>query len=156
MRIIDATSRLVRAPTVTFRASEIGEERFRAQHSQRPSQRRSRGGRRRRPLIERHEALVNGMASGRGPCFGQLEDGSLVSACLAVAADGRNSPAREAAGIRTWRRDLPQTAVVLNFAHARDPPGISTEFHTETGPFTQVPLPGPLQPGLGRAARDGR
>jgi len=28
MRIVDATSRLIRSPTVTFRASEIGEEQF--------------------------------------------------------------------------------------------------------------------------------
>ena len=28
MRIVDATSRLVRSPAVTFRASEIGEESF--------------------------------------------------------------------------------------------------------------------------------
>lgn len=49
---------------------------------------------------------------------------------------------REAAGIgiRTWA--YPQTAVVLNFAHSLPHGNTSTEFHTETGPFTQVPLPG--------------
>jgi 2-octaprenyl-6-methoxyphenol hydroxylase len=31
---------------------------------------------------------------------------------------------------------------VLNFGHSRPHGFISTEFHTETGPFTQVPLPG--------------
>ncbi len=42
--------------------------------------------------------------------------------------------------VRTW--SYPQVALVLNFGHQRDHEGISTEFHTPTGPFTQVPLPG--------------
>jgi 2-octaprenyl-6-methoxyphenol hydroxylase len=32
--------------------------------------------------------------------------------------------------------------MVLNFAHSLPHQNISTEFHTESGPFTQVPLPG--------------
>ena len=40
------------------------------------------------------------------------------------------------------RRDYPQSALVVNFAHSRGHGFVSTEFHTETGPFTQVPLPG--------------
>ncbi len=42
--------------------------------------------------------------------------------------------------IRVW--SYPQVALVLNFAHQREHEGVSTEFHTVTGPFTQVPLPG--------------
>ena len=41
--------------------------------------------------------------------------------------------------MRKW--SYPQTALVLNFKHTRPHGGVSTEFHTETGPFTQVPLP---------------
>ena len=52
------------------------------------------------------------------------------------------SPAREAAGISTSARSYPQAALVLNFGHRGDHGFTSTEFHTETGPFTQVPLPG--------------
>ena len=44
--------------------------------------------------------------------------------------------------LATDRHDYPQTALTLNFAHTRPHEGISTEFHTETGPFTLVPLPG--------------
>ncbi|MFH1516263.1 MAG: FAD-dependent monooxygenase, partial [Pseudomonadota bacterium] len=36
----------------------------------------------------------------------------------------------------------PQTALVMNFSHAIPHADASTEFHTEHGPFTQVPLPG--------------
>ena len=61
---------------------------------------------------------------------------------LAVAADGRTSAAREASGIKTTTHRYDQAALVLTFAHARDHAETSTEFHTETGPFTQVPLPG--------------
>jgi 2-octaprenyl-6-methoxyphenol hydroxylase len=32
--------------------------------------------------------------------------------------------------------------VTLNFTHTRPHKGVSTEFHTESGPFTLVPLPG--------------
>jgi 2-octaprenyl-6-methoxyphenol hydroxylase len=50
------------------------------------------------------------------------------------------SKVRAAAGIgvRTW--SYPQAAVVLNFSHTLPHGNVSTELHTETGPFTQVPL----------------
>ena len=40
------------------------------------------------------------------------------------------------------RRSYPQTALTLNLGHDRPHDDISTEFHTESGPFTLVPLPG--------------
>jgi 2-octaprenyl-6-methoxyphenol hydroxylase len=61
---------------------------------------------------------------------------------LVVAADGRNSICREAAGIDVTRTEFPQTALTLNLQHRRSHGDTSTEFHTETGPFTLVPLPG--------------
>ena len=71
-----------------------------------------------------------------------LRNGDHLVAQLAVAADGRGSPAREAAGISAKTRALPQAALVLNFKHAREHGFVSTEFHTQSGPCTQVPLPG--------------
>lgn len=142
MRIVDATSRLVRAPAVTFRASEIGEEYFGLNIPNAHLNAVLEEAVGRQPLIERHEAFVTEWLPEIDHISARLDDGSVLRASLAIAADGRNSPAREAAGIRTSRRDLPQTAVVLNFAHRRSHEEISTEFHTETGPFTQVPLPG--------------
>ena len=72
----------------------------------------------------------------------EASDGSMYTANIVIAADGRSSLAREAAGIsaRTWSYN--QTAIVLSFSHTRDHHDISTEFHTEHGPFTQVPLAG--------------
>jgi len=71
-----------------------------------------------------------------------LDDGERVLARLVVGADGRKSKIRESAGIdvRSW--SYPQAALVLNFSHDRPHGNVSTEFHTESGPFTQVPLPG--------------
>ncbi|HEX2146661.1 MAG TPA: FAD-dependent monooxygenase, partial [Pseudorhizobium sp.] len=68
--------------------------------------------------------------------------GQTLSAALVVGADGRGSKVRESAGIGTRRWAYPQTAVVLNFGHSLPHGNVSTEFHTVTGPFTQVPLPG--------------
>jgi 2-octaprenyl-6-methoxyphenol hydroxylase len=61
---------------------------------------------------------------------------------LAVGADGARSLCRAAAGIGIDRRSYPQTALTLNLTHARPHDDTSTEFHTENGPFTLVPLPG--------------
>jgi 2-octaprenyl-6-methoxyphenol hydroxylase len=63
-----------------------------------------------------------------------------VTARLAVAADGRHSRLREAIGIRAKTWSYPQTALVLNLDHTEPHFDTSTEFHTETGPFTLVPL----------------
>lgn len=58
-----------------------------------------------------------------------------------IAADGKNSLAREAADIKVRRWSYPQTAAVGIVRHAKPHDYISTEFHTETGPFTFVPMP---------------
>jgi 2-octaprenyl-6-methoxyphenol hydroxylase len=71
-----------------------------------------------------------------------LADGRSITALLVVGADGRKSLCRTAAGIATDGFTYPQAALTLNFAHSRPHDGVSTEFHTETGPFTLVPLPG--------------
>jgi len=61
---------------------------------------------------------------------------------LAIGADGQRSICRAAAGIGSRRRSYPQTALTLNLEHARPHGDTSIEFHTESGPFTLVPLPG--------------
>lgn len=142
MRIVDATSRLVRSPVVTFRASEIDEDAFGLNIPNAALNPALEEAVRSHPAIDWLESIVAAWHPGSDRIEAKLEDGTRVSAKLAVAADGRLSPAREAAGIRTTAHSYPQTALVLNFAHSRDHEFISTEFHTETGPCTQVPLPG--------------
>jgi 2-octaprenyl-6-methoxyphenol hydroxylase len=72
----------------------------------------------------------------------RLDNGSQVAGRLVIGADGRRSLCRGAAGIATESRSYPQTALTFNLAHARPHHDTSTEFHTESGPFTLVPLPG--------------
>jgi 2-octaprenyl-6-methoxyphenol hydroxylase len=71
-----------------------------------------------------------------------LAGGGAVTAKLVVAADGRRSICRAAAGIATESRSYPQTALTFNLGHTRAHRDASTEFHTAHGPFTLVPLPG--------------
>jgi 2-octaprenyl-6-methoxyphenol hydroxylase len=61
---------------------------------------------------------------------------------LAIGADGRRSLCRAAAGIGIDERRYEQMALTLSFKHTRPHRDISTEFHTPSGPFTLVPLPG--------------
>jgi 2-octaprenyl-6-methoxyphenol hydroxylase len=155
MRIIDATKRLVRSPTVTFRANEIGEPHFGLNIANRDLNAALEAKIGTEPHIEWRKSLVWSWRTQENLVEATLEDGTIVSAKLAVAADGRLSPAREAAGIRVDRRDLPQAALVLTFAHSRPHGRISTEFHTEDGPFTQVPLKG-MRSSLVWVTRPGR
>ena len=60
-----------------------------------------------------------------------------------IGADGWRSLCRRAAGIETESWRYPQCALTFNLRHSRPHDDITTEFHTETGPFTLVPLPGP-------------
>lgn len=142
MRIVDATSRLVRSPTVTFRASEIGEDAFGLNMPNIVLSEALEAAIADEPAIDWRKSIVASWEIGEESATATLEDGTRIAAPLAVAADGRDSPARVAADIRTSQRTLQQSALVLNFAHSREHGATSTEFHTETGPFTQVPLPG--------------
>ncbi|NDW03118.1 UbiH/UbiF family hydroxylase [Jiella pacifica] len=142
MRIVDDLGRLFRAPTVEFKASQVGLSAFGINVLNADLARAleacvaSTGNLEVRPLAARGLMLSDERA------VVTLEDGTEIGADLVVAADGRRSPMREAAGIGSRQWSYPQTAIVLNVQHGRDHRSVSTEFHTRTGPFTQVPLPG--------------
>ncbi len=142
MRIVDATSRLIRSPVVTFRAAEIGERWFGLNIPNRALNAALEAKVRATPEITWSDSLVAGWDLGENLARATLTDGRVLTAKLVVAADGRLSPAREAAGIKVRQNRLPQSALVVSFGHTRPHGSISTEFHTETGPFTQVPLKG--------------
>lgn len=80
----------------------------------------------------------------RGPSsiHARLADGRTIRAALAVAADGRPSPTRVAAGIGISRRDYGQTAIVCTVAHARSHQDTAQEHFLPAGPFAILPLPG--------------
>ncbi len=141
MRIVDATRRLVRSSPVTFRASEIGAERFGVNVPNRVLLRMLDDAVAAAPIL-RVGSMVGEWRLDEDRATALLPDGTPLRARLAVAADGRASRARDAAGIAVVDRTYPQSALVVNFGHSRGHGSVSTEFHTETGPFTQVPLPG--------------
>ncbi|HRO14405.1 MAG TPA: UbiH/UbiF family hydroxylase [Paracoccus sp. (in: a-proteobacteria)] len=70
-----------------------------------------------------------------------LSDGGRAAARLVVAADGRNSPVRQALGIGVRTIRYGQKALAFAVTHERPHDNISTEVHRWGGPFTLVPLP---------------
>ena len=70
-----------------------------------------------------------------------LSDGSRISAKLVIAADGRGSPMRQAAGIGVTTRRYGQKALAFAVTHPIPHENVSTEVHQTGGPFTLVPLP---------------
>jgi len=70
-----------------------------------------------------------------------LSDGSTVQARLLVAADGRNSPMRQALGIGVKTTRFGQKALAFAVTHPIPHENVSTEIHRSGGPFTFVPLP---------------
>jgi 2-octaprenyl-6-methoxyphenol hydroxylase len=141
LRIVDATRRLIRAPEVTFHASEIGLPAFgynvrNADLVDALERRAADAG------IPRIETSVAGVAPGTDGIALELASGQTLSGRLVVAADGRRSILRAAIGIDVteWRYD--QSALVVNLAHTLAHQDTSTEFHTENGPLTLVPLDG--------------
>jgi 2-octaprenyl-6-methoxyphenol hydroxylase len=142
MQILDGTSRLLRAPPVAFRASEVDLPAFGYNIPNAPFLDILDARLAADSNIVRLEDGVTAATSFETGVELALDSGERVTAALVVGADGRKSRIRDGAGISVRNWSYPQSAVVLNFAHERPHGNVSTEFHTESGPFTQVPLPG--------------
>ena len=71
----------------------------------------------------------------------ELSDGTAVTAPLLVAAEGRNSPTREAAGIAVARWRYDHAAIVGAFHHEKPHHGVAYEIFYPAGPFALLPLP---------------
>lgn len=141
MRILDGTSRLVRSRPASFHSSEIDLEQFGFNIPNKILL---------KALFERvaelqlthYNDFATDYVNEADVAILSLANGDILQANHVIAADGRNSLVREKAGIshRAWQYH--QKAIVLSFKHKLSHQNISTEFHTEKGPFTQVPLPG--------------
>jgi 2-octaprenyl-6-methoxyphenol hydroxylase len=70
-----------------------------------------------------------------------LSDATRIRAKLVIAADGRASPMREAAGIEVETKRHGQKALAFAVTHPIAHENVSTEIHRTGGPFTLVPLP---------------
>jgi len=71
-----------------------------------------------------------------------LADGARLHARLLVAADGRHSPLRAAAGIKTVRWSHPQIGIVTIVSHERPHEGHAVQHFLPGGPFAILPLGG--------------
>ena len=142
MRIVDDTARLLRAPEVCFDASEIGLPAFAYNIENRHLLAALEGRARDIPALQLIAAKAENMTIGDSDVSVSLGNDGQVTARLAVGADGRRSLCRAIAGIETESRNYPQVALTFNLTHARPHGDTSTEFHTGSGPFTLVPLPG--------------
>jgi 2-octaprenyl-6-methoxyphenol hydroxylase len=141
MRLVDDTGRLIRAPEVRFSSEEIGLDQFGFNIDNRTLM----------AALEERVAELSGLtrfddeAAAVDPQDAMVSihtsAGGSLSARLVIAADGRQSLSRDAAGIDVKRRDLHQSALTFNIAHSRSHKNISTEFHTPQGPCVFVPLP---------------
>lgn len=142
MRIVDGTNNLLRAPQTDFKSSEIDLEAFgyniKNQHALNLLE----------EAISKHEnietldAHVEEIVSYEGiECVTALNgnDTYNVRAGFLVGSDGRNSIVRHSKDITTREWEYPQSAIVLDFDHELPTHYISTEFHTNSGPFTIVP-----------------
>ena len=104
----------------------------------------------RRALLEAAEAASNvdlrmktrAVTVDRGPMgvVATLSDGTTVRAPLLIAAEGRNSPTREAAGLAVARWSYDHAAMVSSFHHERSHENIAYEIFYPAGPFALLPL----------------
>lgn len=141
LRIVDATGRLIRAPEVIFHAAELGLEAFGHNVPNEILRKEMLAKAREMPLLRVVYSAVDSIITQADKLTLRVNDREEIVR-FAVAADGRNSLGRKVAGIVTRRMEFPQAAIALNVSHTRPHKNISTEFHTESGPFTLVPLPG--------------
>jgi 2-octaprenyl-6-methoxyphenol hydroxylase len=141
LRLIDATQRILRAPEVLFDSAELGLEAF-GYNVENETLREALFETCRQSakirIVESSVSVVEPDSDGVDLTIG----GEKERVLLVAASDGRKSICRAAAGISTRSRALPQTAIVLNLTHSEPHNDTSTEFHTESGPFTFAPLLG--------------
>ncbi len=71
-----------------------------------------------------------------------LADGRVVAAQVCLAADGRRSPIREAAGITSVGWSYDQVGIVTTVEHDEPHHGVAQEYFLPAGPFAILPMTG--------------
>jgi len=82
------------------------------------------------------------LAVGESRAVLTLSDGTRIEAPLVIAAEGRDSPLREAQGIQTAGWSYGQSGIVVTVAHERPHNGVAWEQFLATGPFAILPMTG--------------
>ena len=86
------------------------------------------------------KSRVSTVDRGEGGVTVALEDGRKLRALLLVAADGRNSRTREAAGINVARWKYDHQAIVSVLRHERTHGNVAYEIFYPSGPFALLPM----------------
>jgi 2-octaprenyl-6-methoxyphenol hydroxylase len=142
IRMIDDTDQLLPVPELNLRSSEIGLPALGVNISNDELVEALREIARERNAFETIEADIADYVFDGDGATAILADGRKIEADFLIAADGRQSKARTAAGIDTREWTYPQVALTMLLSHEFAHDNVSTEFHTRSGPFTLVPLKG--------------
>ena len=70
----------------------------------------------------------------------RIDGGPEIECRLVIAAEGRGSPLRRAAGIPVTRLAYDQTGIVCAISHAKPHEGTALEHFLPSGPFAQLPM----------------
>jgi len=93
------------------------------------------------PLIAWHpRAEVVARTRGEFGVSATLADGTVLEAALMVAAEGRQSPTRDEAGITVARWDYHHRAIIVGLTHAKPHGNVAWEIFYPAGPFALLPL----------------
>lgn len=141
IRIIDATSRLIRAPETLFDAKEAGLEAFGWNFANATLLERFQAAAPTAALTTRN-AAVTAYRRENGLGLVTLADGTTLAAPLIVGADGKKSLIRTEAGLQAREHKFEESALVCDLEIGRSIGGASIEFHYPHGPFTLVPAGG--------------
>jgi 2-octaprenyl-6-methoxyphenol hydroxylase len=83
---------------------------------------------------------VDGFLADEHAVTTRLAGGALLRSSLLVAADGRQSPLRDAAGIKIVRWSYAQLGIVATVRHAKPHGGRAIQHFLPSGPFAILPL----------------
>ena len=93
------------------------------------------------PLIAWHaRAEVVERKRGEHDVSATLANGAELSAALMIAAEGRNSPTRQEAGIAVARWDYRHRAIITGLTHEKPHGDVAWEIFYPAGPFALLPL----------------
>ena len=88
------------------------------------------------------QTTVGAFSAGPEAVTVTLSPTRTLQAKLLVAADGRSSPLRQLAGIKTTGWSYPQTGITVTVRHDLPHGGHAVQHFLPGGPFAMLPLPG--------------
>ncbi|VAW10416.1 2-polyprenyl-6-methoxyphenol hydroxylase [hydrothermal vent metagenome] len=142
LRIVDRLRRTDHPSSLHFPASEIGLEAFGTNYRNLDLLAALEGVGAHFPALTRiHGTIARYRHHGAGVAA-ELADGRHIRAQVVAACDGRDSPARDAAGIAATTWDYGQIALAFQIGHQIPHRNVSIEVHRPGGPLTFIPLPG--------------